>query len=78
VYTYSIVHQAYTAEMAREVPFVVVTVELADFDGILVGSRLVETPMDTVAIGMPVEVAWEDAVPGVAYPRFRRSGGGDG
>jgi hypothetical protein len=36
-------------------------------------SNLVDAEPEEVAVGMPVEVAWEDMGPELAVPRFRPS-----
>ena len=72
VYTFTVVRQAFIPSLADKLPYVVVAVDL---DGGRRGpasvSNLVDVDPDEVAIGMPVEVVWEDMGPELALPRFR-------
>ena len=69
VYTYTIVHRPVTRDQA--VPFIVIAVELEDADGLRMVSNLVDAPPESVTIGMPVELVWEDMSDELAVPRFR-------
>ncbi|HUY21433.1 MAG TPA: Zn-ribbon domain-containing OB-fold protein [Acidimicrobiales bacterium] len=73
VYTYTVVHQAFIPALGDTVPYVVVAVELDGAGGARLVSDLVDTDPSDVAVGMPVEVAWEDMGPELALPRFRRA-----
>jgi len=71
VYTYTVVRQAFIPALADRLPYVVVAVDLDEAGGARLVSDLVDTAVDEVRIGMPVEVAWEDVGPELALPRFR-------
>jgi uncharacterized OB-fold protein len=80
VFTYTVVRQAFIGALADRLPYVVVAVELdgvgpAAAPGGAGGARLVSNLIDIdpadVAIGLPVEVVWEDMGPQLALPRFR-------
>lgn len=66
VYTYVVLHKA--AHPAFTAPYAIAVVELDE--GPKFFTDLVEVNVDDIAIGMPVEVAFEDAGP-VALPHFR-------
>ena len=62
-------HQVYHPGFAAEVPYAVVVVELEEGGRIL--SNLIGCPMRDIAIGMPVEVVFDDVTPEVTLPKFR-------
>ncbi len=69
VYTYTIVHRPIAG--GQELPFVVAVVALEDSGGLRMISNLVDVSPNALAIGMPVELVWEDMGPELAIPRFR-------
>ena len=69
VYTYTIVHRPIAAGMP--LPFVVAVVALEGSGGLRMITNLVDVDAADVAIGMAVEVAWEDMSEEMAIPRFR-------
>jgi len=69
VYTYTIVHRPIAAN--QTLPFVIAVIALEGAGGVRLISNLVETPPEQVAVGLPVEVAWEDMSADLAIPRFR-------
>jgi len=69
VYTYTIMHRPVAAEMT--LPFVVAVVSLDDSGGLRMISNLVDVDPEGVAIGMRVELVWEDMSDDLAVPRFR-------
>jgi len=71
VYTYSVVHRPVAAAQRDLLPFIVVVIELEGADGIRLLSNLVDVEPDSVQVGMPVEVVWEDMGAELAIPRFR-------
>jgi hypothetical protein len=71
IYTYTIVHRAAVASLAARLPYVVIVVDLDDADGARLTSNLVDTDPTNAAIGLPVEVVWEDLSPTLTLPRFR-------
>jgi len=54
VHTYTILHHAYTAEMATQVPYCVAVVELEE--GPFFHSNIVGCPVDQIHVGLPVQV----------------------
>jgi uncharacterized OB-fold protein len=69
VYTYTLVHRPIAA--GQELPFVIAVVALEDAGGVRMISNLVGVDPDDVAIGLPVELVWEDMSADLAIPRFR-------
>jgi uncharacterized OB-fold protein len=70
VFSYNVMHQVYHPGFAAEVPYAVVIVKLDE--GPKITSNLVGCRLDQIAIGMPVEVVFEQISPDVTLPRFRR------
>ncbi|MGI9432493.1 MAG: Zn-ribbon domain-containing OB-fold protein [Myxococcota bacterium] len=73
VYTYTTVHRPIAAE--QELPFVIAVIALEDSGGVRIISNLVGVAPNELAIGMPVELVWEDMSSDLAIPRFRPAGG---
>jgi uncharacterized protein len=73
VYTYTVVRQAFIPSLQDKIPYVVIAVELDGADGVRIVSNLVDAETKEVAVGLPVEVVWEDMGPELAVPRFRPS-----
>jgi len=69
VYTFTLVHRPLAA--GQDLPFVVAVVSLEGGDGIRMISNLVDVAPEDLAIGMPVELVWEDMSADLAIPRFR-------
>jgi uncharacterized OB-fold protein len=71
VFSYTIVHHPTVPALADLVPYSVVVVEFDDAPGVRMISNLADVPPGAVQIDMAVEVAWDEAEPGVALPRLR-------
>ncbi len=75
VYTFTVTHQAFHPGWAGRVPYAVATVELDE--GVRMVTDLPAEDVDRVAVGMPVEVFFEDREDAdgrrVTLPRFRLS-----
>ena len=69
VYTYTIVHRPIAAGQA--LPYLIAVIALEDAGGVRMISNLVGVAPEAVAIGMPVELVWEDMSAELALPRFR-------
>jgi uncharacterized OB-fold protein len=69
VFSRAIVHQAAHPGFAADVPYAVVVVELDE--GVRMLSNVIGCPPGDVAIGMPVEVTFDDVTPEVTLPKFR-------
>ncbi len=68
VYSFVIYHQAFHPAFEGDVPYVVATIELAEGPRFL--TSLVGFSRDRIAVGMEVEVRWEDLDAGISLPRF--------
>jgi uncharacterized OB-fold protein len=73
VYTFTVTHQAFHPAWANRVPYAVATVELEE--GVRMVTDLPPEDLPRLAIGMPVEVFFEDVEDGdgrrLTLPRFR-------
>jgi uncharacterized OB-fold protein len=69
VYTYTVVHRPIAA--GQQLPFVIAVIALEDAGGLRMISNLVGAGPDDLAIGLPVELVWEDMGPQLSIPRFR-------
>jgi uncharacterized OB-fold protein len=69
VYSYSVVHRAPGPAFKADTPYAVLLVELAEGPRMI--SSLVDGDPDAVAIGMPVEIAFDAVTDEVTLPRFR-------
>ena len=69
VYTYTLAHRPVATGQA--LPYVIAVIALEDAGGVRIISNLVDVEPDRVAIGMPVELVWEDMSADLAIPRFR-------
>ena len=54
-----------------EPPYVVAMVEIEEQPGCHLNANIVDCPVESVAIGMAVRVAFEERAPGVVIPQFR-------
>ena len=73
VYTYTIVRQAFIPSLGDRLPYIVIAVDLDEAGGVRMVSNLVEAEPSQAAVGMRVEVVWEDMGPDLALARFRPS-----
>ena len=69
VFSFAVMHQVYHPGFADAVPYAVVVVELEE--GVRMLSNMVDCPVHELAIGMPVEVVFDDVTPEVTLPKFR-------
>ncbi len=69
VYSYTIIPQATHPAWRDQVPYNVVIVELEE--DIRVVSNLVEIANEEIAVGLPVEIVYDDVAEDVTLPRFR-------
>ena len=79
VYTYTLVHRPIAA--GQELPYAIVVIALEGAGGVRIISNLVDVEPAELAIGLPVELVWEDMSEDLAIPRFRprhESGSGAG
>lgn len=72
VFSFTIVHHAALPSLLADVPYAVIVVEPDEAPGARVISNLLGTAPGEVAIGMRVEVAWDEVRADLVLPRFRR------
>jgi uncharacterized OB-fold protein len=72
VYTYTVVHRPIAA--GQPLPTVIAVIALEDSGGVRILSNVVDVDPSALAIGMPVELVWEDMSAELAIPRFRPQG----
>jgi hypothetical protein len=71
VFSYTIVHHAAIPSLKESVPYNVVVVEFEDAPGARLISNLLGVEAEQVAVGMPVELEWDEVGPELVLPRFR-------
>ncbi len=69
VYTFTITRQNQSSGFRNKVPYVMAYVELEE--GVRVLTNIVGCDPESVTIGMPVEVTFEDVTPEVSVPLFK-------
>lgn len=69
LYTYTIIHHAYTADMKGKVPYVAAVVKLDE--GPFFHCNLLDCPNDEVEIGMVLEAVMTEHSSGLTIPVFR-------
>jgi uncharacterized protein len=69
VYTFTVTYQNQAPGFREELPYVLAYVTLDE--GVQMLTNVVGCPVDQVAIGMPVEVTFEDVNEEIAIPRFK-------
>ena len=73
IYTYTLVRRPIAA--GQELPYAIAVIALENSGGVRMISNVVDVDPATLAIGLPVELAWEDMSADLAIPRFRPRGG---
>ncbi len=71
IFSFATVHKGFLPALAAHVPYVVIVVELDDAPGVRLLSNLVESVPEEAAIGLPVEVVWDEVDADLTVPRFR-------
>lgn len=71
VYSYTVVNRAILPDMDAYLPYVPAVITLDGADGVRLISNVVDVEVQAIAVGMRVQVVWDDAPSqGVAVPRF--------
>jgi hypothetical protein len=73
VYSYTIARRPTGPQWAGDVPYAIAIVELEE--GVHMTANIVECDPDSLRVGMPVEVTFQDVTPEVALPQFRPAAG---
>jgi uncharacterized OB-fold protein len=71
IFTWLITNRAFHPGFANEVPYATVVVELDE--GVRMISKMVDTKIEELEIGMPVEVVFEDITPEITLPMFKKA-----
>jgi len=71
VETFSVIHRSFVAEFADRTPYVIAWIALPEQAGLRVFGNVTGCAPDEVAIGMPVEVYFEER-DGRTRPNFRK------
>ena len=71
VYTFTVTYQNQAPGFRDELPYVMAYVELDEGPRIL--TNIINTSLDAVRIGLPVEVVFEDIDEALAIPKFQRA-----
>lgn len=74
VKTWTVVREAFLPSWQDEIPYPVAVVELDEQEGLYLTAQIVGAGPDDMAIGVPVEVVFEDLAEGVSVPHFRLAG----
>lgn len=69
IISFTIVRHPVSKAYAKEVPYVVALIELAEGPGLM--SNIVECDVNSVKIGMQVEILFEDWSEEISIPKFR-------
>jgi len=70
VFTWTVATRAMHPAFQADVPYAAVVIEMAE--GVRLLSQVVDCPSDELAIGMPVEVVFDEVTPEITLPKFRR------
>jgi uncharacterized OB-fold protein len=70
VYSFTITRQALIPQLKDSVPYVAAVIELEGAPEVRLVSNVVDVDPESVRIGMPVAVAWDDIGEHVTLPRF--------
>ena len=70
VYTYTWVHKAFVPALQEMLPYAVAVIELPAAENIRFVSNVVDVTPDTLTVGLPVELVWDDYAE-LSVPRFR-------
>ncbi|MHB1128098.1 MAG: Zn-ribbon domain-containing OB-fold protein [Bacillota bacterium] len=69
VYSYTVIRRSPSPAFQQDVPYVLALVELAE--GVRLMSNVVGCPPESVKVGMPMEVVFEDVTENVSLPKFK-------
>jgi len=71
IYSFTVVHQSPFQAYRTKVPYAVAWIELPEQAGLRMLTRIIETPIDAVQVGAPVELTFEDINDLITLPQFR-------
>lgn len=73
VFSYTVVHHSAHPALKQAVPYNISVIVLDGADTVRLVSNVVDVPPEDMAIGLRVQVVWQDAAEGRILPRFRRA-----
>jgi uncharacterized OB-fold protein len=76
IYSWAVCTQAFHPWFESRLPFILAVVELEEQSNLKLVTNLVDCHEDEVAIGMPMEVTFEELSPDITLPMFRPRRGG--
>jgi len=71
LFSFAVVHRPFLPALAARGPFNVAVVALDDAPGVRLVSNVVDAAPETLRVGLPLEVVFEDVTPEVTLARFR-------
>jgi uncharacterized OB-fold protein len=71
LYSYTVIRHALAPHLRDYLPMVIAVVEPEEAPTARLVANLIDVAVGDVVIGMPLEVAWEDADEGISVYRFR-------
>ena len=71
LYAYTVTTTAFHPYWADKVPYVVAVVQLEEQVDLRLITNVVDCPEEMLRVGLPVEVTYVDAAPGLTLPVFR-------
>jgi uncharacterized OB-fold protein len=71
VYSWCVVYQPVHPAFKDELPFAIVEVELDE--GVRIRSTVIDVAPDQLAVGMPLEIVYDDVSDSVTLPKFKRA-----
>lgn len=74
LYTYTVMHHAYTPAMKSKVPYVVGVIKLEE--GPFFHSNVIDCPLEQIAVDMPLVAVMRPHESGLVVPVFRPTGSG--
>ena len=73
VFSFTIVHHPAMPTLKESVPYNVVVVEFEDAPEARLVSNVLDSSPEELAIGMPLDLVWDEVAPEVVLPRFRKA-----
>ena len=71
--TWTVVHQPFLPAFADDTPYVIAEIELPEQEGLRIITQLVDIDIDDLALGLSLEVVFDDRAEGISVPQFKRA-----
>jgi uncharacterized OB-fold protein len=69
--TWTVLHNAFLPGFQGDIPYVVAEIQLTEQEGLIMVVQLVGADPDSLRIGLPAEVIFDDVADGVSVPHFQ-------